>query len=289
VAPPPADAGVARTATPTSPAPTNTLRPGATPPPTSKPLETALPKPAGLCLYHLVGAEPYLIGGYGNNLDYDASRSYAHSYDGVSNIYVDACQDAGTIRASLEIVKEQESPLKLANGISLRGHIELQFDTLEGVKSYQYGGVAGQIEAPNLQLAGDPGLELPYLPKTQVILAAWGRGQIKADGQIYPDLNAFVMYTRRGVRDDQTHRVLKRDGSCCYDFLKPDDGLVQDNDAEMHFWFYSDEVDAGNLPARRVFVNVVYENIREMAIPPTGVKLPNTGDSSRSSLASCFA
>lgn len=284
----PPSTGAARTATPISSAPTNTLRPGVTPSPTTKPLDTA--KPGGLCLYYLVGTEPYLIGGYGDNLDYDASRSYARSYDGLSNIYVDACQDEGTIRASLEIVKEQESSLKLANGVSLRGHVEFLFDALDGAKPYQYGGIASQIEAPNFQLAGDPGLDIPYLPKTQVILAAWGRGQIKVDGQVaYRNLNAFMMYTRRGVRDDQTHRVLKRDGSCCYHFSNPDDGAVKEGDLELHFWFYSDEGDASNQPSRQLFVNVVYENIKEMAVPPTEMRLPNTGDSSRSSLASHYA
>jgi hypothetical protein len=286
---PPSTSAASRSATLLPPAPTSTLRPGQTPQPTSKPSEAASPKPGGLCLYYLVGTEAYLVGGYGDNLDYDASRSYARSYDGVSNIYVDACQDEGTIRASLEIIKEQESPLKLANGVALRGHIELQFDALTNAKPYQYGGIASQIEVPSFQLAGDPGLELPYLPKTQVVLAAWGRGQIKVDGKVaYSDLNAFVMYTRRGVRDEQTRRVLKRDGSCCYHFSRPDDGYTKDGDSELHFWFYSDEADANNLPPRQVFVNVVYENVKEMAIPSVGGPLPKTGDGPLSSLGSHY-
>jgi len=216
-------------------------------------------------------------------MDYQGKNPYKRYYGGLAKIYVDACQEIREwrISASLDIVKEEEPSLKPAKDVTFRGRVELVFDRIEGPKPYQYGGVAGDIENLTMRLSGDPGLEVPYLPESPINLAAWGRGQIKVDGRtVYDNLNAFMMYTRSGSRDDETRRVLKGDQTCCYDPSKPQDGFIKAGDRELHFWFYSDETDGDNVPRRKVFVNVVFEQIDEVTMPNTGTNLlPNTGES----------
>jgi len=301
----------ARTATPTitltptaaptatrPPTPTNTPP---TPPPTGIPTSTptrvptivppptptrgpGTPPPAVSCLYQLKAVEPYLIGGYGDNMDYDGSDTHPRHYGGLADIYVDVCKDIKDlqewrIRATLDVVKDEELPLRPAKDVSLRGNIEVMFTSIEGLK-YQLIDMAGNIVDPKIAFSGDPILGVPYLPESQIILAAWGKGQIKTGQRIlYDNLRAFMMFTPQGSRDDQTRRVLKRDGSCCYNPSNPKDGYIKEGDKELHLWFYSEEEDANNLPKKKIFVNLIFENV-DILLPKTGQDLlPNTGES----------
>ena len=235
------------------------------------------------CAYWLWGTEAHLIGGYGDHMDYSGAKTYSGYYGGLAEVRVDACTDQGTIRASLDIVRDEQSPLVPAKGDAFRGQVVLVFDEIVGLEGYQRGGVAGDVEDGNMWFPDDLGFDIAYLPRSHVLLAAWGKGHIEVDGKtVYDNLSAYMMYTHQGSRDSRTHQVLRRDKSCCYSPADPNDGYTEQGDSELHFWFYDGAADANNFPAHPVFVNVVYEvtQDRNLPLPDAGkpLVLPNTGE-----------
>ena len=268
----------------------------------------ATPTPLA-CQYTLHGIRALLVGGYGDNMDYDGSNTFLQA-DGDAQVRVEACQnrlldlqEGRSVYAELRV--EPDAPLKLSSSDSIHGLVRLELYEID--RAEMSGGVLAEVEDANVYLPGDTTLDKPYLPKSRAVLAIWGKGRIRVGGQggeiVHDGLEAFVMYTWQGSRvavgsgDDTRYQVLTKAGECCYDPADPDDGYVGQEDStrphprlpepfedrELHFWFYSETEDAGNVPGRDVFVNVLFESVTEEELPNTGVwlRLPNTGDTAQ--------
>ncbi len=100
---------------------------------------------------------------------------------------------------------------------------------------FHSGGVAA-----NFDEHGDTGVGNNLMPKLHLLLATWGPGKVALNGMDFVDpytgsstLDAHLMVTDTGVRDDVSGKVLKSDGATPFDPAAAGDSLAVE-DLEVH-------------------------------------------------------
>jgi hypothetical protein len=198
-------------------------------------------------VWHIKGKRPFLIGGYGDNFNYDGSR--VSPMLGKAKVAVDSVKDSGAMVVKLIGTINPEK------GKSYTGKIEIYYRITKGGPAFKEGGVADFI-----YLHGDTKQGPPVMPKVRTFLASWGPADIYVNGElVYKDLDGHMMYTERS-RDPVSQAIYNKDKSGFYSPKKPADSSIADpNGRELHFVAHSHEKDKGNFPPHSVWIHVNFE------------------------------
>lgn len=220
-------------------------------------------------VWHLEASDPYVVGGYGDNMVYDGS-DIRHG-TGAIEIHVDSDRDVGFISGWFQVPRFNPSAdLDVEN--ALVGFVQPLFGAPPGAPQPEYweGGIAA-----GKHLHGDSGNEAPIIQSVNTPLATWGPVLVFLNGKqlMNPDkimgmenpmglYLGHMMYTEWN-RDDQ-FRILKSDGTCCYSPMSPGDAKVIDPDRFLvHMVARSDTEDRNNFPAFDWFFHANFSTIRD--------------------------
>lgn len=202
-------------------------------------------------LWHLKGAKPYLIGGYGDNFNYSGTN--VTPLLGKAKVLLDARKNTGTMALELAgtIVPEK--------GKSHTGKIKIYYRIGKGGPDFQEGGVADFI-----YMHGDTGQGAPVMPKVRTYLAAWGEADVYVNGDlVYEGLDGHMMYTERS-RHLNTKAIYNSERTGFYDPKNPSDfSIASPNERELHFVAHSTKEDTENFPPHSVWIHLNFEQVHE--------------------------
>lgn len=203
--------------------------------------------------WHLKATKPLLIGGYGDNFNYDGSN--VTPLLGVAEAVFDAEKDLGTAVVNL---KGSIHPEK---GKIYSGDIMLVFRVKKGGPAFQEGGVADFVF-----LHGNTKQDAPVMPKTRTFLGMWGDADVYVNNQlVYKNLMGHMMYTER-VRDTKSRAIYNKDKSGYYSPQNPDNGSVAAPDEkELHFVAHNMEEDKNNFPNHSVWIHLNFETVTDIS------------------------
>jgi hypothetical protein len=198
-------------------------------------------------IWKLKATKPFLIGGYGDNFNYDGSR--VSPMLGKAKVVLDSVKNSGAIVVH---VKGTINPEK---GKTYTGDIKIYYAVKKGGPAFQEGGVADFI-----YMHGDTGQGPPVMPKVRTYLAAWGSADVYVNGElVYEGLHGHIMYTERS-RDVASKAIYNRDKSGFYDPQKPADfSIAAPHETELHITAHSMEADKGNFPPNAVWIHLNFE------------------------------
>lgn len=204
-------------------------------------------------VWQLQAESPLLIGGYGDNFNYDGSQVIPMF--GKAKVILDTARDGG---AMIVKVKGTINPEK---GKTYTGDITLHYSITKGGPAFREGGVADFI-----YLHGDTKQGPPVMPKVRSFLAAWGTADIYVNDElIYKGLDGHMMYTERS-RDPKTRAIYNKDRSGFYSHKEPANGSVVDpNGRELHFVAHSMKKDKGNFPPHSVWLHLNFEKVSDLS------------------------
>ena len=204
-------------------------------------------------VWHLKAKSPLLIGGYGDNFNYNGSQVIPML--GKAKVIVDTERDGG---AMVVKVKGTINPEK---GKTYTGDITIHYSIAKGGPAYREGGVADFI-----YLHGDTRQGPPVMPKVRSFLAAWGTADIYVNDElVYTGLDGHMMYTERS-RDPNTKAIYNRDRSGFYSQKDPANASIVDpNGSELHFVAHSMEKDNGNFPPHTVWIHLNFGNVSDLS------------------------
>lgn len=202
-------------------------------------------------VWYLKATRPYLIGGYGDNFNYDGSR--VSPLLGTAEAALDAEKETG------EMVVRITGTINPEKGKTYTGDITIYFHPVKGGPPFFEGGVADFI-----YIHGDTKQGPPVMPKTRTFLAAWGKADIYVNGRlVYKDLDGHMMYTER-IRDRITKAIYNHDRSGYYNPRNPSDySVAAPDERELHFVAHSEKKDPGNFPPNTVWIHLNFENVRD--------------------------
>jgi hypothetical protein len=202
-------------------------------------------------IWDLKAKKPFLIGGYGDNFNYDGSR--VSPLLGKARVIVDAVKDSGTMVVYL---KGTINPEK---GKTYTGEIKMYYTVEKGGPAFREGGVADFI-----YLHGDTKQGPPVMPKVRSYVASWGRADVYVNDElVYQGLDGHMMYTERS-RDVQTKAIYNKDKSGFYSHKDPENSSIAvPREAELHFVAHSEKKDTGNFPPHSVWIHVNFERVKD--------------------------
>lgn len=203
-------------------------------------------------LWILQASKPLIIGGYGDNFNYDGSRVKALKGD--ATVSLDADKDVGSTVVN---IKGSITPEK---GKTLKGDIRIVFRIVRGGPAFKEGGVADFV-----YLHGDTAQGPPVMPKTRAFLASWTRADVFVNGElVYKDLDGHVMYTERTL-DPKKGVIYSSDRSGFYSNKKPTDYSIFDPDSrEVHFVAHSEVKDMNNYPPHTVWIHLNFTEVKDL-------------------------
>ena len=204
-------------------------------------------------VWDLKADSPLLIGGYGDNFNYNGSQVVPML--GKAKVILDTERDGGAMVVKL---KGTINPEK---GKTYTGDITIHYAIAKGGPAFREGGVADFI-----YLHGDTKQGPPVMPKVRAFLAAWGSADIYVNDElVYKGMDGHMMYTER-ARDPKTRAVYKRDRSGFYSHKDPANGSVVDpNGRELHFVAHSMQQDKGNFPPHTVWIHLNFQNVTDLS------------------------
>lgn len=189
--------------------------------------------------------EAYVIGRYGNNMQWDGK--IVRGVDGEAVVKIDKENNLANVRA------EVNGTFYPHERSRLNGTLRIEFYSYEGFEEYMEDGVIY-----NTELFGDTEKGQSYLPITYAHVAGWGKANVFLNDQVlYSDLLGQFMINK-GIR--------KPDGSVkadnvVYNQDAKSDKSFMDDDTEVTFMVYSLESDDKNFPTREVFLHLVFEDV----------------------------
>jgi|GEM_PF-878187 len=211
------------------------------------------------------GTEPLIIGGYGDNYQYDGEQ--VRPIDGWASIDVDSAQDEGRVIA--EIVTGQESgPIHFGQDVFLEGRIRLVMDRFVETEPFMAGGLAA-----GLILHGDSGRMSPLMPELYAHLIGWGLMDVYVDGELrFEDLEGHFMLTERVRRGPELgYAVVRTSDGAIYDpELEDKSGFSYAPNRELHLWVASPESDPSNYPQRALFLHLNFAEVVSTANATSG-------------------
>ncbi len=204
-------------------------------------------------LWTLKATSPFLIGGYGDNFNYDGSN--VSPMFGKAMVKLDAERDTGTMVVTL---KGTINPQK---GKSYTGDIKIYYKIDKGGPDYKEEGVADFI-----YLHGDTKQGPPLMPKLRTYLAAWGSTDVYVnDKLVYQNLDGHMMLTERS-RDTKTRAIYNKDKSGFYSPNDPTNASIADPDSqELHFVAHSKQADKKNFPPHTVWIHINFEDVTDIS------------------------
>jgi hypothetical protein len=204
-------------------------------------------------LWYLKAKKPYLIGGYGDNFNYDGSR--VTPLLGKAKVILDVVKDTGTIVVSLTGTINPEK------GKTYTGKIKIYYRIATKGPAFWEGGVADFI-----YLHGDTKQGPPVMPKTRTFLGVWGYADVYVNGElVYEGLDGHVMYTER-TRDTATKAIYNKDKSGFYSHKDPaNSSIAAPNETEIHFVAHSMDADKENFPPHSVWIHLNFEKVVDLS------------------------
>jgi hypothetical protein len=202
-------------------------------------------------IWHLKAKRPFLIGGYGDNFNYDGSR--VTPMLGKAKVVLDTVRDAGTM------VVKVTGTINPEEGKTYTGKIKIYYTITKGGPPFREGGVADFI-----YLHGDSKQGPPVMPKVRSYLAAWGTADVYVNGElVYEGLDGHMMYTERS-RDTETRAIYNKDRTGFYSPKDPSNSSIANpRGSEIHFVAHSMEKDRGNFPPHSVWIHLNFEKVIE--------------------------
>lgn len=168
----------------------------------------------------ITGEGVYVVGTFSNPFAYDGAEITFYE-NGTLSLDVNADEDTGTV------VIEFEGTLHSEPGLSHTGQFRLEHHVFAGDAPFQENGVGDHV-----LMHGDSRQEGNFLPRIVSPLSTWGNADVYLDGELlYSGIGAHMMLTP-DVRDEQG-RILRADGSCCFNRLNPADGAVGNGSYEL--------------------------------------------------------
>ncbi len=204
-------------------------------------------------VWRLKAGNPLLIGGYGDNFNYNGSQVLPML--GKAKVIVDTERDGGAMVVKVKGTINPES------GKTYTGDITIHYSIAKGGPAFREGGVADFI-----YLHGDTKQGPPVMPKVRSFLAAWGTADVYINGDlVYKGLDGHMMYTERS-RDPDTKAIYNRDRSGFYSHKDPANGSIVDpNGRELHFVAHSMEKDKENFPPHTVWIHLNFEDVSDLS------------------------
>lgn len=202
-------------------------------------------------IWHLKAKRPFLIGGYGDNFNYDGSR--VTPLLGKAKIILDSVKDTGTM---VVYVKGTINPEK---GKTYTGDIKMYYTITTGGPAFREGGVDDFI-----YMHGDTKQGPPVMPRVRAYLASWGAADVYVNDElVYKGLDGHMMYTERS-RDRSSKAIYNKDRSGFYSHKEPGNfSIAAPHENELHFVAHSMEKDTGNFSPNTVWIHLNFEQVKD--------------------------
>jgi hypothetical protein len=203
-------------------------------------------------VWKLEASQGLLIGGYGDNFNYDGSKVVP--IDGTATVELNAKENTGLMEVSFTGTITPEK------GKTYAGDIRVVYDEFDDGSEFWEGGIADFV-----WLHGDTGQEAPVMPKIRAYLSTWGPADIYVDGElIYENLVGHMMYTE-GSRDKETFAIYNESGSGYYSPKDPSNGsIAHPDETEIHFVAHTVDPDEGNFPPHTVWLHLNFRDVEEI-------------------------
>ena len=203
-------------------------------------------------VWNLRATKPLIIGGYGDNFNYDGSR--------VRELKGEAIAELNTEKNTGKMEVVLNGTINPEKGKFYTGEIQIVYRIASEGPPFWEGGVADFV-----LLHGNTKQGPPVMPKVRAFVAAWGEADVYVDGKlIYEGLDGHMMYTER-TRDVATRAIYSRDSSGFYSPKDPANFSIADpNGREIHFVVHSNNMDKGNFPPHNVWIHLNFEEVREV-------------------------
>ena len=203
-------------------------------------------------VWKLEAPDLLLIGGYGDNFNYDGTK--VKPLDGKASVEINTETNTGI----MEVVFN--GTINPEKGKTYNGEIRIVYDKFAEGSDFWEGGIADFVF-----LHGDTKQEAPVMPKLRTYLATWGPADIYVDGQlVYEALAGHMMYTERS-RDKETFAISNKDRSGFYSPKEPSNfSIANPNEKEIHFVVHTTVGDKGNFPPHTVLLHLNFRSIKEL-------------------------
>jgi serine/threonine protein kinase len=172
----------------------------------------------------------YVVGNFNEQWSYDGELVEFYP-DGGFNIDLNADEETGMVIAEFIGTMRPNNSFTFENV-----RIRVEHTVFEQTAFFHEGGVGDHV-----LMHGTSGQEADFLPEIISPLSTWGDADIFVSQDLESDNPDFAPVARDvgahlmlmpGVRDEQG-RILRADGSCCFDRSNPDDGLVDEENLEV--------------------------------------------------------
>jgi len=204
-------------------------------------------------LWYLEASRPFLIGGYGDNFNYDGSK--VTPLLGKAKVILDTQKDSGTM------VVRVIGTINPEKGKSYTGKIEIYYTIVNKGPAFWEGGVADFV-----YLHGDTKQGPPVMPKVRSFLAAWGYADVYVNGElVYKGLDGHMMYTERS-RDTKINAIYNRDRTGFYSHKDPSNSSIAvPEERELHFVAHSMIQDKENFPPHTAWIHLNFEKVNDLS------------------------
>lgn len=202
--------------------------------------------------------QPYLIGGYGDNFDYDGSN--VKRLEGVAYAQLNTEANEGWLMARFT------GTIHPSKDKTYSGDITIFYPMfMSQGPEYWEGGVADYVV-----LHGNTGREAPVMPAIPTYVATWGPAMVMVNGERVMRGPGHTMLTERS-RNPDTGAIYANDSHAAYySPMRPSEGvMVAPGEQELHFVFHTEGQDPDNFPKFASFIHLNYATVElDADIPP---------------------
>lgn len=202
--------------------------------------------------WKLEATNPLLIGGYGDNFNYDGTKVVP--FKGKAVVNVNARRNTGNMEVTFNGTINPEK------GQTYSGDIKIVYKKFAEGPVFWEGGIADFV-----WLHGDTKQGPPVMPKVRTYLASWGPADVFVNGElVYEGLDGHMMYTERS-RDADTYAIYSKDRSGFFSPMDPANySIANPDEREIHFVAHSNDEDSGNFPPNKVWIHLNFTDVVEV-------------------------
>lgn len=206
-------------------------------------------------VWYLKAYRPLLIGGYGDNFNYDGSRVV--ELTGEAKVFVNVERDTGTIEAVINGTINPEKDKTYTGEVRIVYHVEPQPDG----PAFWENGVADFV-----YLHGSTGQGPSVMPKVKAYLAAWVPVDVYVNGElIYERIDGHIMYTERS-RDPETGKIYDAEGMGVYSAMDPDNASIfAPEEKELHIVAHTVVADPDNFPPHTAWIHINFVEVADFS------------------------